>query len=90
MWRPPLGQQQLHEELHDAMLPACRVPVKAGKVVPVKKLLVLVLVAVLAAAVWRRFLAPSEPAATHQHGTPDHWPPVVRKPGAEAPAAPAA
>ncbi len=20
---------------------------------------------------------------THQHGTPDHWPPVVRKPGSQ-------
>jgi hypothetical protein len=50
-----------------------------------KKLLVLLLAAAIAVFVYRRLSASPTPAASrpHQHGTPDHWPPVVRRPGSE-------
>ncbi|HTX62128.1 MAG TPA: hypothetical protein VMD28_00710 [Acidimicrobiales bacterium] len=54
-----------------------------------KKLLVVLLLLVVGAAVYRRLSAPRAPGAAapavraHLHGTPDHWPPVVRKPGAK-------
>jgi hypothetical protein len=53
----------------------------------VKKLFLLLLVAALGVVAVRRVLG-SGRAAVRQHGTPDRWPPVVRKPGTEA--APAA
>ncbi len=89
MWRPPLGQQQLRKELHRAMLSGdprrCqggRPGSRAGSVAAVKKLLLVLLVVALGVAAYRRFSGSHAPASarTHQHGTPDHWPPVVRKP----------
>ena len=53
----------------------------------VKRLLVLLVVALgvaVGVASYRR-LSGSRGAVTsqraHRHGTPDHWPPIVRKPG---------
>ena len=63
---------------------------------PVKRLLVLLVVVALGAALYRRMsgLRAAAPSRPHRHGTPDHWPPVVRKPGPRptptAPSAPAA
>ncbi len=52
-----------------------------------KKLLVLVLAIAVGIALSRR-LSSAGALPAHRHGTPDHWPPVVRKPGSKA--APAA
>lgn len=94
MWRSPLGQQQLHEELHATMLPGTPASVKrhssswAGSFVRVKKLFVLLLLLVAFGVFVYRLLTTSQGPGARQHGTPDHWPPVVRKPGTEsAPAA---
>lgn len=60
---------------------------KAGSVVQVKKLLVLLLVVALGVVLYRRFSGPHaqiSSARTHQHGTPDHWPPIVRKAGSKS------
>jgi hypothetical protein len=60
----------------------------------VKKLLVLLLVVALGVMAYRRLSGSHDPTTsgrTHQHGTPDHWPPIVRKPGSKtASTAPAA
>jgi hypothetical protein len=51
-----------------------------------KKLLVLLVAVALAILVYRRLSASQGSDSSlrpHQHGTPDHWPPVVRKPGTE-------
>jgi hypothetical protein len=51
-----------------------------------KKLLVLLVAVALAIVVYRRLSASQGSDSSlrpHQHGTPDHWPPVVRKPGTE-------
>lgn len=45
-----------------------------------KKLLVLLLLVALGAVVYRRVYAG---ARQRQHGTPDQWPPIVRKPGSD-------
>jgi len=45
----------------------------------VRTLLLLALAALVGVALLRRAQAASR---QRQHGTPDHWPPVVRKPGA--------
>jgi hypothetical protein len=52
----------------------------------VKKVLVLLLVVASGVAVYRLLSRTNAAARSrpHQHGTPDHWPPVVRKPGSKS------
>ena len=91
MWRPPLGQQQLREDMHKQMVPASRAAVKGGhragwvvsaglgSVRAVKKLLLFVLIVVIGIELYRCRTTPGE-LGRHQRGTPDHWPPIIRKP----------
>ncbi|MDA8310329.1 MAG: hypothetical protein M0Z46_06910 [Actinomycetota bacterium] len=60
------------------------VPAGASIVPAVKKLAVLLLVALVATALYRRWFASPPDRRQHQHGTPDHWPPVVHKPVPDA------
>ncbi|MHB1552501.1 MAG: hypothetical protein ACYCSX_12755 [Acidimicrobiales bacterium] len=46
-----------------------------------KKFVLLLLVVVIGIELYRRRAAPGGPG-WRQRGTPDHWPPVVRKPAA--------
>ena len=87
MWRPPLGQQQLREQTHPQMVPASRAAVKEapfglGSVRTVKKFLLLVIIVVIGIELYRCRTTPGE-LGRHQRGTPDHWPPIIRKPPPE-------
>jgi len=87
MWRSPLGQQQFRKESHGSIVAGTPALVKLGSLLAVKKLLLLAVLVVLGVALYRRFSG-DDGAPQHLHGTPDHWPAVVRKPGSEsAPAA---
>lgn len=61
---------------------------RIGSVLRMKKFFLLLVVVVLGVALYRRFSTSRAAVEHHLHGTPDHWPAVVRKPSSdEAPAA---